>query len=172
MSVHEPQGPDAPAVSMIEKIVVVGAGQAAIQAIDVLRRRGFEGSIVLIGEESAEPYQRPPLSKQFLAGAWPAERLLLRPAQFYRAHQVDLLLGRKAVELDRHRACVILDDGGRVFYDRLLLATGSRARRLEVPGSELAGVHTLRMRADAEQLRAQLQAGRRLLVLGGGYIGL
>jgi 3-phenylpropionate/trans-cinnamate dioxygenase ferredoxin reductase component len=158
--------------AMPEKIVIVGAGQAAAQAVDTLRRKGFKGGIALVGEEPALPYQRPPLSKKFLAGALEPERLLIRPPQFYADHGVDTHLGRCAVEIDREARQVLLDDGAMLPYDALLLATGSRPRKLEVPGNNLAGVHFLRSIADVEAIRANLAPGKRMVIVGGGYIGL
>jgi len=157
---------------MIERIVIVGAGQAAVQTIDTLRRRGFTGQITLIGEEPWLPYQRPPLSKKFLAGAMERERLLIRPAKFYADHQVATHLGRRAERIDREARTVWLDDGTSVGYDRLLLATGSRPRQMNVPGAHLGNVHLLRTIADVERIRGDLVAGKRLVVVGGGYIGL
>jgi 3-phenylpropionate/trans-cinnamate dioxygenase ferredoxin reductase component len=157
---------------MFEQIVIVGAGQAAMQAIDTLRRRGFTGGLTLVGEEPWLPYQRPPLSKKYLAGALERERLTLRPAQFFAEHQVQTRLGRRVTDIAPHEHHVRLDDGLVLPYDALLLATGSRPRRLAIPGADLAGVHYLRTIADADRIRAECSAGRRLLVIGGGYIGL
>jgi 3-phenylpropionate/trans-cinnamate dioxygenase ferredoxin reductase subunit len=157
---------------MLEKIVIVGAGQAASQAADTLRRKGFKGSITLVGDEPVLPYQRPPLSKKFLSGALAAERLLLRPAQFYADHQVETHLGRRAVAIDRAAQRVQLDDGALLAYDALLLATGSRPRTLSVPGHDLEGIHFLRTMADVERMRVEFAPGRKLVIVGGGYIGL
>jgi 3-phenylpropionate/trans-cinnamate dioxygenase ferredoxin reductase component len=157
---------------MFEQIVIVGGGQAAIQAVDTLRRRGFSGKLTLVGEEPWLPYQRPPLSKKYLAGALERERLALRPAQFFAEHQVQTHLGRRVTDLAPHAHHVRLDDGLVLPYDALLLATGSRPRRLTVPGADLGGVHYLRTIADADRIRAECAPGRRLLVIGGGYIGL
>lgn len=157
---------------MFERIVIVGAGQAAVQAIDTLRRQGFTGHISLIGAEPLLPYQRPPLSKKFLAGTLSRERLLLRPAAFYEQHAVATRLGRRVEEIERREQRLRLDDGSSVAYDALLLATGSRARPLAMPGTDLAGVFSLRTVADVEQIRPALTPGARLVILGGGYIGL
>jgi 3-phenylpropionate/trans-cinnamate dioxygenase ferredoxin reductase component len=159
-------------MSLIQQIVIVGAGQAAVQAIDTFRRRGFKGRVILIGDEPMLPYHRPPLSKQFLAGDLTQERLALRPLQFYTDRAVTTHLGRRAVEISRTEQRVRLNDGEFVPYDALLLATGSRPRRLSVPGAELAGVHLLRNLADVMQLRAEFKTGKRLVMIGGGYIGL
>ncbi|MGB6604208.1 MAG: FAD-dependent oxidoreductase [Steroidobacteraceae bacterium] len=157
---------------MFEQIVIVGAGQAAMQAVDTLRRRGFTGQLTLVGEEPWLPYQRPPLSKKYLAGALERERLSLRPAHFFAEHQVQTHLGRRATDIAPHAHHVRLDDGLVLPYDALVLATGSRPRRLAVPGADLAGVHYLRTVADADRIRAECSPGRRLVVVGGGYIGL
>jgi 3-phenylpropionate/trans-cinnamate dioxygenase ferredoxin reductase component len=157
---------------MFEQIVIVGAGQAAMQAVDTLRRRGFTGQLTLVGEEPWLPYQRPPLSKKYLAGAFERERLSLRPAQFFAEHKVQTYLGRCVTDIAPHAHHVRLDDGLVLPYDALLLATGSRPRRLAVPGADLTGVHYLRTVADADRIRAECSPGKRLLVVGGGYIGL
>jgi 3-phenylpropionate/trans-cinnamate dioxygenase ferredoxin reductase subunit len=157
---------------MIRNVVMIGAGQAAAQAVDTLRRRGFEGPITVIGDESESPYQRPPLSKKYLAGALQRERLLIRPTQFYADHRIDLRLGRRALEIDRRSREIRLDDGERLAYDALLLATGSRPRRPAIPGASLEGVHFLRTLADVDRLRGELAPGRRIAIVGGGYIGL
>ena len=157
---------------MFERIVIVGAGQAAVQAVDTLRRRGFAGKLILIGAEPWPPYQRPPLSKKYLAGALERERLLIRPANFFPDHAVTTHFGRRVTDLaprDRH---VRLDDGVVVPFDALMLATGSHPRRLQVPGADLEGVHYLRTIADADRIRAACVLGGRLLIVGGGYIGL
>ena len=157
---------------MYERIVIAGGGQAAAQAIDTLRRKGFTGTLVLIGEEPWLPYQRPPLSKKYLAGSLERERLLLRPAHFYESHAVETRLGRRVDEVSRREQRLRLDDGSTVAYDALLIATGSRPRQLAAPGTELDGVHFLRTIADVERIRAGWAAGRRLVIVGGGYIGL
>ena len=157
---------------MTSHILIVGAGQAAIQAIDTLRRKGFAGQLTLVGEESWLPYQRPPLSKKFLSGAMDRERLLIRPHTFYSEHRVETRLGRRAVEIDRQGQSVRLDDGTAVSYDALLLATGSSPRHIPVPGANLGGVHLLRNIADVERIRSDLASARKLAIIGAGYIGL
>src|ERR1700688_3023200 len=152
------------------RIVIVGAGQAAVQAIDTLRRKGFTGSIALVGEENSWPYQRPPLSKKYLAGAFDAQRLLIRPPHFYAEHAVAAQLGRRLAEVERGAQRIRLDDGAFIAYDELLLATGSRPRALSVPGAQLRGVHFLRTLADVESIRSELLGARRLVIVGGGYI--
>jgi len=157
---------------MYQQIAIVGGGQAAVQALDTLRRRGYRGKLTLVGEEPWLPYQRPPLSKKYLAGGQQRERLLIRPAQFYAEHDVQLHLGRRVTDFARREQHLRLDDGLVLPYDALLLATGSRPRRLPLPGSDLAGVHYLRTIDDADRIRAAGIPGGRLLVIGGGYIGL
>jgi 3-phenylpropionate/trans-cinnamate dioxygenase ferredoxin reductase subunit len=157
---------------MTTTIAIIGAGQAASQAIDSLRRSGFDGRIVLVGAEPSLPYQRPPLSKKFLTGELPPERLLIRPAEFYATARVELHLGATAQALSLADREIALSSGERLRYDRLLLATGSTVRRLVVPGAELGGIHYLRSRADVDAIRAELRPGARLVVVGGGYIGL
>jgi 3-phenylpropionate/trans-cinnamate dioxygenase ferredoxin reductase component len=154
------------------RVAIVGAGQAPAQAVETLIKRGVTGRITLIGDEALLPYQRPPLSKKFLAGTLERDRLLIRHAAHYTDHGVDLRLGFAAVAIDRARRRVELADGSAVDYDSLLLATGSHPRRLPLPGAELAGVHYLRSVADVDRLRAELAPGRHAVIVGGGYIGL
>lgn len=157
---------------MPETFIIVGAGQAGGQAAATLRERGFAGRIVLLGEEPVVPYQRPPLSKKFLAGELPVERTYLRPASFYQQHGIELKLGIRAEGIDRSARTVDLGSDGKLPYDKLLLATGSRPRQLAVPGANLPGVHCLRTIADVLQIRPHMAVGRQLVVVGGGYIGL
>jgi len=153
-------------------LVIVGAGQAAAQTIQNLRQHNYPGSITLIGEEPYAPYQRPPLSKKYFAGEVPRERLLLRPQSFYADKGVALELGRRVEEIDRAARGLRLDDGRVLRYDQLLLATGSRARKLDAPGVALAGVHHVRTIADIDAINGELAPGARVVVIGGGYIGL
>lgn len=157
---------------MVRSVVILGAGQAGAQAAYSLRQGGFDGAIDLVGAEAEAPYQRPPLSKAFLLGTMSAERLLLRPRDWYAAHAVTLHLSRSATAIDRRARRVRLDDGGDLAFDRLIIATGSRPRPLPVPGSELAGVLDLRSIADVERLRPLLVTGARVAIVGAGYIGL
>jgi 3-phenylpropionate/trans-cinnamate dioxygenase ferredoxin reductase subunit len=157
---------------MTEHLVIVGGGQAAAQAVQSLRQQNYAGAITLVSEEPHPPYQRPPLSKKYLAGELTRERLFLRPASFYADKGVTLELGRRVEELSLGARRVRLDDGRTLSYDRLLLATGSRVRRLEVPGAALDGVHYLRTLADADAIVASLRPGARVLLVGAGYIGL
>jgi 3-phenylpropionate/trans-cinnamate dioxygenase ferredoxin reductase component len=157
---------------MYKRVVIVGGGQAAVQTIDTLRRKGFTGELVLIGDEPWLPYQRPPLSKKYLAGALERERLLLRPQHFYESHSVEARLGRRVEEIARREQRLRLDDGSDIAYDALLIATGSRPRPLAAPGADLEGVYFLRTIADVERIRAEFAPGKRLVIVGGGYIGL
>jgi 3-phenylpropionate/trans-cinnamate dioxygenase ferredoxin reductase subunit len=157
---------------MVDHIVVVGAGQAAAQAIDTLRRKGFKGSLTLVGGEPHLPYQRPPLSKKYLSGALERDRLLIRPAHFYSEHGVDTRLGRRAERIDREARKVRLDDGSELGYDALLLTTGSRPRQILMQGAHLQGIHYLRYISDVDTIRAEMTPGKRLVIVGGGYIGL
>ena len=157
---------------MYERLVIAGGGQAAVQAIDTLRRKGFMGKLVLVGDEPWLPYQRPPLSKKYLAGALERDRLLLRPQHFYESHSVETRLGRRVEEISRREQRLRLDDGTNLAYDALLIATGSRPRALAAPGMDLDGVYFLRTIADVERIRAGWEPGKRLIIVGGGYIGL
>ena len=153
-------------------VVIIGAGHAGGSAAALLRQYGYDKPIVLIGEEPLVPYQRPPLSKAWLKGEADGDSLALRPMEFYAEHQIDLRLGVEATAIDRARQTVSLSDGSTVSYDHLILATGARARRLDVLGANFVGVHVLRTAADAEAIKARLGEGRTLAVVGGGYVGL
>jgi 3-phenylpropionate/trans-cinnamate dioxygenase ferredoxin reductase subunit len=157
---------------MVERIVIIGAGQAGAQAIATLRAEGFAGSLTLVGDEAYPPYQRPPLSKAYLAGDFARERLFLKPDAFYAEAACELRLSLAAAAIDRRSKTVALSDGTKLSYDRLLLTTGARVRKLPVPGAALAGVYYLRGIADVDALRQHFQPGTRLAVVGGGYIGL
>jgi 3-phenylpropionate/trans-cinnamate dioxygenase ferredoxin reductase subunit len=157
---------------MPQTIVIVGASHASVQAIDTLRREGHAGPIVLVGDEPHLPYNRPPLSKKFLSGELERERLLLRSPHFYEQHGVEPRLGVRVTAIDRGAQRLRLSDGGELSYDQLLLCVGSRPRRLEVPGYDLAGIHYLRTIADVDAIRADLPGAKQLVVVGAGYIGL
>ena len=149
---------------MRKHLVVIGGGQAAVQAIQTARHIGFDGKVTLIGEELHSPYQRPPLSKKYLAGKLSRERLSLKPDIFYSNREVQLKLGLRAEELDLTKQTVRLTDGRTVDYDHLVLATGSRARRIDRPGSDLDGIHTVRVIADVDAIREQLNPQTRLVI--------
>lgn len=157
---------------MTQRLIVVGGGQAAAQTVQSLRQQGFDGAITLIGDEPFLPYQRPPLSKRYLAGELPRERLFLRPAAFYADKAIELELDTHVAEIDLGRHVVRLADGGKRDYDSLLLATGSRPRRLELPGADLDGIHYLRSIADVDAIMASLTRSARIVLIGAGYIGL
>ena len=152
--------------------VIIGAGQAGAQGAQSLRAAGYQGRIVLIGEEPVPPYQRPPLSKAYLQGTLGAERLALKPDAFFAQNGIDLRLGARAGAIDRSNARVEIEGGERIPYDRLLIATGAPPRRLNCQGTELAGVHYLRTSADCEGLRPAIAGARRIVIVGAGYIGL
>jgi 3-phenylpropionate/trans-cinnamate dioxygenase ferredoxin reductase component len=154
------------------RIVIMGAGHAGGSAAAFLRQFGHEGPIVLIGDEAAIPYQRPPLSKAWLKGEADIEAVQLRPASWYAENNVALRTGTTVIAIDRDARTVLLSDDSTAAYDVLILATGSRARRLDIPGADLPGVLALRTFADAEALKAVLKPGARLAVVGGGYVGL
>lgn len=166
--------PDSPIQDspMQDSIVIVGAGQAAAQAVQSLRAGGFGGRIALVGEEPHPPYQRPPLSKKHLAGEIDDAALHLRPASFYEQNAIDCHFGKVVEAIDRQARTVLLAGGERLPYDRLILATGTRPRALPLPGTELPGVVTLRKISDVEAMRPLLREPGRVAIVGGGYIGL
>lgn len=154
------------------RILIVGAGQAGAAAAAKLRALGHDGPLTMLGEEPVPPYQRPPLSKKYLLGEMELERLFLRPPSFWAEQGVELLLNRRALAIDR-AARRVRTDAGDLPYDALILTTGARPRRLPAAiGGDLAGVHVVRNLTDIDRLAPEMVAGRRLLVVGGGYIGL
>jgi 3-phenylpropionate/trans-cinnamate dioxygenase ferredoxin reductase subunit len=153
-------------------VVIVGAGQAAAQLVQSLRQGGYQAAIRMIGEEPYPPYQRPPLSKKFLTERPAAETLYFRPENFWAAQGVSADYGKAVVSIDRAGKRVLLDDGEAAAYDALMLATGTRARDLPIPGSDLDGVFSLRKIDDVRRLRGPLDAAKRVVIVGGGYIGL
>lgn len=154
------------------RVVIVGAGHAGGSAAAFLRQYGHVGPIVLIGDEPLLPYQRPPLSKAWLKGEADADSLQLKPSSWYEEAGVSLRLGGVAVSINRGAKTVSLASGEHLPYDYLILATGARARALPLPGADLTGVLALRTAADAEALKGALGPGKRLAVVGGGYVGL
>lgn len=154
------------------RVVIVGAGHAGGTAATLLRQYGWTGAITLVGAESRPPYQRPPLSKGLMLGKVSPEDLQLKPEGFYAERQIELLTSRHVVRIDRAAQRVVLEAGEALPYDHLVIATGARLRPLPVPGIELGGVVSLRTDVDALRLRAAVQPGTRVLVVGGGYIGL
>jgi 3-phenylpropionate/trans-cinnamate dioxygenase ferredoxin reductase subunit len=154
-----------------QTMVVVGANLAGGAAVSTLREEGFEGRVVLIGDEPDPPFERPPLSKEYLRGEKEFEATLLRPPAWYEEARVDLRLGERAKRIDPASRLVELEGGESVAYDRLLIATGGRNRRLHVPGHDLEGIFELRTRADADRIRSEAGPGRRAVVVGAGFIG-
>ena len=152
--------------------VIVGGGHAAGQAAASLRQEGYEGELVILADEPHIPYQRPPLSKQYLAGEQGIDRVYLRAEKFYADKDVDVRMAVRAAGIDRDARTVVLEDGRNVAYDKLLLATGARPRILDIPGADLPGIHYLRTIADSDAIKADMAPGQRLAVVGGGYIGL
>ena len=157
---------------MTDSILIVGGGQAAAQAVESLRKESYQGQLTVIGGEAHLPYQRPPLSKKYLAGEIAADRLPFRHQSFYDEHRVELRLGISATSINLSQRRVMLADGRQFDYDKLLLCTGGSPRRLTIPGSELRGVHYLRTMADVEAIRRGIVGARRVTIIGGGYIGL
>lgn len=153
-------------------VVIIGAGHAGGTAAALLRQYGYKGPITLVGEEPIPPYQRPPLSKAWLKGEADADSLALKPLEFYAEHDIDFRPNVRAVKLQRSDRRVELSDGSSLVYDQLILATGARAISLPIEGMALKGVMFLRTAADAETLKAEVGPGKRLAVVGGGYIGL
>jgi len=148
-------------------VIVVGAGQAAASCAARLRAGGYDGPVTLFGDEPSLPYQRPPLSKKFLAGELDAERLLVRPPGFYEDPAITVRLNTHIRSLDLEAREALAQDGEAFRYDNLVLATGSRPRRMEVTGADLPGVHYLRTIADVDAIRAELEPGCRLSIVGG-----
>ncbi|HEY1329913.1 MAG TPA: FAD-dependent oxidoreductase [Actinomycetota bacterium] len=151
---------------------IVGANLTGGAAATTLREAGFEGRLVLIGAESHLPYERPPLSKEYLRGETPRQDVYLQPPSWFEEQDVELRLGTRATGLDPHRRLVRLDDGDAVEYDRVLIATGGRNRELTFPGSDLEGIHQLRTIEDADAIREAAQRGGRVAMVGAGFIGL
>jgi 3-phenylpropionate/trans-cinnamate dioxygenase ferredoxin reductase subunit len=153
-----------------ENVVVVGAGLAGLRSAETLRARGFDGRLTLVGDETHLPYERPALSKELLAGKRSPEQLALRQPEFFREQQIELLLGRRVEKVSPKHRTALLSDGRELLWDALVIATGARARRLR--GVETPpGVHYLRTLSDALALRSELVRGKRLAVVGAGFIG-
>ncbi|MDH6132031.1 3-phenylpropionate/trans-cinnamate dioxygenase ferredoxin reductase subunit [Kitasatospora sp. MAA4] len=152
--------------------VIVGASLAGASAARTLREEGWQGPLVLIGEESELPYERPPLSKGYLMGAEPREKVFVHPQEWYREQRIDLRLGTRVTAVDPAAHRITLQDGATLDYAKLLLTTGSSPRPLPVPGAELDGVHYLRTLGDSDRLRAAFRSADRIAVIGAGWIGL
>ncbi|WP_338241891.1 NAD(P)/FAD-dependent oxidoreductase [Aurantiacibacter hainanensis] len=154
-------------------VVIVGTGHGGAQAAIALRQCGFEGSIRMIGRDPKPPYERPPLSKEYLAGEKPFERILIRPVQFWADRDIELSLGETVTKIDPELRELVLASGERVEFGRLIWSAGGDARRLSCPGGHLDGVHAIRDQRDVDSLKADIANGaRRFVVVGGGYIGL
>ena len=154
-------------------IVIVGSGHGGAQAAIALRQAGHDGSILMLSRDRTPPYERPPLSKDYLSGEKPLERILIRPEAFWAERDITVRLGANVAEVDWLAHEIVTGDGARIGYRKLIWAGGGDARRLSCPGADLAGIHTVRHRSDVDALRAELAAGaRRVVVVGGGYIGL
>lgn len=155
-----------------EQIAILGAGHAGLSIAETLRRKGYEGGISLIGAEPGLPYQRPPLSKQYLKGEWDEARLIQRNGEFYQHQRIELRSGDPVSRIDTEHQRLELASGAALAWDRLVIASGARVRRLEVPGADLNGIHYLQNLAQAQALRAAMAQADTLVVIGGGYIGL
>ncbi len=157
---------------MTERVVIAGAGHASGQVVASLRQHKFDGEIVLVGDEPYLPYQRPPLSKKYLAGELGAERLYVKPESFYDDPAITLQLSTSIAAIDREARCLKIEDGEDITYDKLVISTGSRVRQLPIEGTDLKRVHYLRNIADVDGIRDDMEAGRKLVIIGAGYIGL
>ncbi len=153
-------------------IVIIGAGQAAGQAAASLRQEGYEGAITIFGDELFAPYQRPPLSKQYLSGELSIDRVYIRPIKFYEDRNIDLQCGVRVVAIDRQAKTISTDNGQTVPYYKLLICTGSRPRQLDIPGSNLPGIHYLRQLDEVDRIREDMKEAQSICIVGGGYIGL
>ncbi len=158
-------------MSAMEHIVIVGAGLAGARAAEALRTEGYEGAVTLLGDESDRPYLRPPLSKDYLRGDVGDDHLFVHPATFYADQRIDLRGDTRVESVDPRGRTIVLADGSRLPFDRLLIATGARPRRLQVAGADLGGVMTLRTRADADNIRTAAERAGRIVVVGTGWIG-
>lgn len=153
-------------------VVIIGGGHAAGQVAASLRQEGYEGAITVIGEEPHPPYQRPPLSKAYLAGEQGIEKVYLRPETFYDAKNITLQKGVRVASIDTAAQTVTSEQGDTIHWEHLIIATGTRPRQLPVPGADLAGVHYLRTISDVDGIRAEFASGKKMVIIGGGYIGL
>ncbi|MBB4273652.1 NAD(P)/FAD-dependent oxidoreductase [Rhizobium mongolense] len=152
--------------------LIVGSGHGGVQAAVSLRQHGFAGSIGLVSDERDLPYERPQLSKDYLAGAKPFERILMRPAEFWETRNIDLLLGNEVIRLDATEKRIFCANGAAFGYGQLIWAAGGRPRRMTCPGHDLRGIHSVRNRADVDRIMEELASVQRVVVIGGGYIGL
>ncbi len=157
---------------MPQSYVLIGGGLAATKAAEMLRRTEDDATITLISDENVLPYDRPPLSKEYLRGEWDAEKILLNRADFYQEHHVDVQLGRPVEKIDLAGKAVTLASGEVVSYDKLLYATGGRPRRLKLRGSDLQSIYYLRSQKDSKAIRDEAAPGKRAVIIGGGFIGM
>ena len=153
-----------------QSFVIVGAGLAGAKAAETLRQEGFDGRLVLVGDEAERPYERPPLSKDYLRGET-AEKPYVHPEDFYRDHEIELWSSTRVTGLGAGLCELLLEGDRRLVYDRLLLTTGAIPRRLDVPGAELDGIHYLRTLVDSQRIGERIESGQRLVVVGSGWIG-
>jgi 3-phenylpropionate/trans-cinnamate dioxygenase ferredoxin reductase subunit len=154
-----------------QTFLIVGAGLAGAKAAEELRNRGFDGRVVLVGEEPERPYERPPLSKDYLRGEAEREKAYVHGPDFYEQHDIELLTQRAVTRIDPGASRITLDDGAQLEFDRLLLTTGAEPRQIPIPGASLEGVHYLRTLADSDTLRGRLETGGHVVVVGAGWIG-
>ena len=157
---------------MTQTFVVVGAGLAGGGAAATLREEGFDGRLVLIGAEPQPPYERPPLSKEYLRGESSFEQVLFQPLDFYAENDIETRFGDRVTRVDAAAKVVELDRGERVAYGALLVATGGQNRRIPIPGIDLEGIYSLRTVGDSDRIRAEISPGRKAVVVGMGFIGL
>ncbi len=159
-------------MATIEKYLIIGAGQTSGRAAEALRKQGYEGNITIVGDEPYPPYERPPLSKQILVGEDEPDTTYVHDSDYYKENRIDLRVGVRANSIDRTSKLVSLNDGTMLSYTKLLIATGSKLRQLQIPGSDLAGIYYLRGIDDTLEIRKELSSGCNVVVVGGGYIGL
>lgn len=157
---------------MTERVIIIGASHTASQLCVSLRQGGWNGDIIVIGDEAVPPYHRPPLSKDFLLGNRSIEDILIRPAQSYTDANIKLRLGERVTKIDRDAKTVLLTNGDELSYTKLVLATGARIRKLPIPGADLPNVFYLRDSADVKAIRSRTASAKNAVVIGGGYIGL
>jgi NADPH-dependent 2,4-dienoyl-CoA reductase/sulfur reductase-like enzyme len=159
-------------VNKPQHVVIIGGGLAGAKTAEALRAEGFIGKVTLVGAETHLPYERPPLSKAYLAGRATFDEAVVHPHHWYRQNNIDLRLGCRATAIDAAAHGVRLNDGTSIGYDKLVLATGSVPRRLSLPGADADGVHTLRTKEDADAIRSHFGDDKHLAIIGGGWVGL
>lgn len=157
---------------MSESVIIIGASHTGSQLVASLRQNGYEGRIMLIGDETVLPYHRPPLSKGFLSGGKSMDDILIRPAGSYESAEIDIQLGKRVVAIDRQAKTISLDNGESLAYSKLILATGARVRPLPIPGADGPNVFYLRNSQDVDDIRDRISSTKRAIIIGGGYIGL